>query len=195
MVEQPLLHTVIQGHRCLPSSGSARDSQSSTDSCIQTAGEGRESTGEGRWKEVQGVKHGVLYNTPIHIPLARIQLYHPPNCRAAQKCGLALCLGGKEHRKVCHGRICNDMLVSSAFTLTIPQFRESLRSYAATPWPLEPQHYLSFMEFEITFRPDSGDGTLLYSYDTNSKDFLSINMAGGHVEFRFDCGSGTGVLR
>ncbi|XP_008068333.1 pikachurin isoform X3 [Carlito syrichta] len=88
------------------------------------------------------------------------------------------------------GRHCED-----AFTLTIPQFRESLRSYAATPWPLEPQHYLSFMEFEITFRPDSGDGVLLYSYDTGSKDFLSINMAEGHVEFRFDCGSGTGVLR
>ncbi|XP_045643249.1 pikachurin isoform X1 [Ursus americanus] len=88
------------------------------------------------------------------------------------------------------GRHCED-----AFTLTIPQFRESLRSYAATPWLLEPQHYLSFMEFEITFRPDSGDGVLLYSYDTASKDFLSINMAGGHVEFRFDCGSGTGILR
>lgn len=92
-------------------------------------------------------------------------------------------------------RISNDVLVSSAFTLTIPQFSESLRSYAATPWPLEPQHYLSFMEFEITFRPDSGDGVLLYSYDTGSRDFLSINMAGDHVEFRFDCGSGTGVLR
>uniref|UniRef100_G1LIW2 EGF like, fibronectin type III and laminin G domains n=2 Tax=Ailuropoda melanoleuca TaxID=9646 RepID=G1LIW2_AILME len=88
------------------------------------------------------------------------------------------------------GRHCED-----AFTLTVPQFRESLRSYAATPWLLDPQHYLSFMEFEITFRPDSGDGVLLYSYDTASKDFLSINMAGGHVEFRFDCGSGTGILR
>jgi len=89
----------------------------------------------------------------------------------------------------------NHALAISAFTLTIPQFKESLRSYAATPWPLEPRHYLSFMEFEITFRPDSEDGVLLYSYDTGSKDFLSINMAGGHVEFRFDCGSGTGVLR
>ncbi|XP_033615915.1 pikachurin isoform X1 [Fukomys damarensis] len=88
------------------------------------------------------------------------------------------------------GRHCEN-----AFTLAIPQFRESLRSYAAMPWPLEPQHYLSFTEFEITFRPDSGDGVLLYSYDTGSKDFLSINMAGGHVEFRFDCGSGTGILR
>ncbi|XP_075397070.1 pikachurin [Tenrec ecaudatus] len=88
------------------------------------------------------------------------------------------------------GRHCED-----AFTLAVPQFRASLRSYAATPWPLEPQHYLSFMEFEITFRPDSGEGVILYSYDTGSKDFLSINMAGSHVEFRFDCGSGTGVLR
>ncbi|XP_022454655.1 pikachurin isoform X4 [Delphinapterus leucas] len=51
------------------------------------------------------------------------------------------------------------------------------------------------MAFEITFWPDSDDGVLLYSYDTGSKDFLSINMAGGHVEFRFDCGSGIGVLR
>uniref|UniRef100_A0A8D0NK13 EGF like, fibronectin type III and laminin G domains n=1 Tax=Sus scrofa TaxID=9823 RepID=A0A8D0NK13_PIG len=93
----------------------------------------------------------------------------------------------------CSSGICDE--ASCIFTLTIPQFRESLRSYAATPWPLEPRHYLSFMEFEMTFRPDSEDGVLLYSYDTGSKDFLSITMAGGHVEFRFDCGSGTGVLR
>uniref|UniRef100_A0A8D1HGC0 Pikachurin n=1 Tax=Sus scrofa TaxID=9823 RepID=A0A8D1HGC0_PIG len=106
------------------------------------------------------------------------------------------CTASKADTYIClcplgfRGRHCED-----AFTLTIPQFRESLRSYAATPWPLEPRHYLSFMEFEMTFRPDSEDGVLLYSYDTGSKDFLSITMAGGHVEFRFDCGSGTGVLR
>nr|XP_003408050.1 pikachurin isoform X2 [Loxodonta africana] len=117
-------------------------------------------------------------------------------------CDEALCINGgtctaiKADSYIClcplgfKGRHCED-----AFTLAVPQFRESLRSYAATPWPLEPQHYLSFTEFEITFRPDSGDGVLLYSYDTGSKDFLSINMAGSHVEFRFDCGSGTGVLR
>ncbi|XP_036623838.1 pikachurin [Trichosurus vulpecula] len=88
------------------------------------------------------------------------------------------------------GRHCED-----AFTLAIPQFNQSLRSFATTPWPLESQNYLSFMEFEITFRPESEDGVLLYSYDTGSKDFLSINMVDGHVEFRFDCGSGTAVLR
>ncbi|OXB76735.1 UNVERIFIED_CONTAM: hypothetical protein H355_007010 [Colinus virginianus] len=82
-----------------------------------------------------------------------------------------------------------------ALTLAIPQFNESLRSFASTPWPLEPQNYLSFMEFEMTFRPDLETGVLLYSYDTNSKDFLSINMVAGYVEFRFDCGSGTAVIR
>ncbi|KAF1556232.1 Pikachurin, partial [Eudyptes schlegeli] len=82
-----------------------------------------------------------------------------------------------------------------ALTLAIPQFNESLRSFASTPWPLAPQNYLSFMEFEMTFRPDLETGVLLYSYDTDSKDFLSINMVAGYVEFRFDCGSGTAVIR
>ncbi|XP_038177503.1 pikachurin isoform X2 [Arvicola amphibius] len=117
-------------------------------------------------------------------------------CDAASCINGGTCAAIKADSYIClcplgfRGRHCEE-----AFALSIPQFRESLRSYAATPWPLGPQHYLSFTEFEITFRPDSADGVLLYSYDTGSRDFLSINMAGGHVEFRFDCGSGTGVLR
>ncbi|KAJ1210310.1 hypothetical protein NDU88_005676 [Pleurodeles waltl] len=82
-----------------------------------------------------------------------------------------------------------------AFTLAVPQFNESLRSFAATPWPFQPQHYLSFIEFEITLRPDSESGVILYSYDTDSRDFISINMVDGFVEFRFDCGSGTAAIR
>ncbi|KAM4709597.1 pikachurin isoform 2-T2 [Discoglossus pictus] len=88
------------------------------------------------------------------------------------------------------GRHCEE-----AFTLAIPQFNESLRSFAVTRWPFEPQHYLSFMEFDMTFRADTEDGTILYSYDTDSKDFVSINMVNGYVVFRFDCGSGTAVIR
>ncbi|XP_069483255.1 pikachurin isoform X2 [Ambystoma mexicanum] len=82
-----------------------------------------------------------------------------------------------------------------AFILAVPQFNESLHSFAATAWPFPPQHYLSFIEFEIILRPDSESGVILYSYDTDSKDFISINMVASHVEFRFDCGSGTAVIR
>ncbi|XP_010216986.1 PREDICTED: pikachurin-like, partial [Tinamus guttatus] len=82
-----------------------------------------------------------------------------------------------------------------AITLAIPQFSESLMSFASTPWPLEPQNYLSFMEFEVMFYPDVESSVLLYSYDSHSKDFLSINIVAGYVEFRFDCGSGTAVIR
>ncbi|XP_068106686.1 pikachurin-like isoform X2 [Hyperolius riggenbachi] len=88
------------------------------------------------------------------------------------------------------GRHCEE-----AFILAIPQFNETARSFAATRWPFEPHHYLSFMEFDMTFRPDSDDGTILYSYDTNSKDFISITMVNGYVVLRFDCGSGTAVIR
>ncbi|XP_015275647.1 PREDICTED: pikachurin [Gekko japonicus] len=106
------------------------------------------------------------------------------------------CTASKADRYIClcplgfKGRHCEE-----AFTLAIPQFNATLKSFATTPWPLEAQNYLSFMEFEITFRPVSANGVLLYSYDTGSKDFLSIIMVDGFVEFRFDCGSGTAIIR
>ncbi|CAB1319305.1 unnamed protein product [Coregonus sp. 'balchen'] len=77
-----------------------------------------------------------------------------------------------------------------SFLLSLPLFNETMFSYASAPWPQSLLSYLSFMEFEITFQPTSPDGTLLYSDDAGSRDFLSINLVEGYVEFRFDCGSG-----
>ncbi|XP_067885249.1 pikachurin isoform X2 [Heterodontus francisci] len=81
------------------------------------------------------------------------------------------------------------------FTLVVPHFNASLMSYAGLPWPMESQHYLSFMEFQITFYPEADHGVILYSYDTSSKDFISLNLVDSYVEFRFDCGSGTATIR
>ncbi|KAL0194125.1 hypothetical protein M9458_012421, partial [Cirrhinus mrigala] len=74
-------------------------------------------------------------------------------------------------------------------------FNESMYSYASAPWPQPSHNYLSFMEFEMTFQPTKPDGTLLYTDDAASRDFLSISLVGGYVEFRFDCGSGATVIR
>ncbi|XP_061623955.1 pikachurin isoform X3 [Phyllopteryx taeniolatus] len=88
------------------------------------------------------------------------------------------------------GALCQD-----SFSLSSPLFNETMLSYAVVPWPQPSQNYLSFMEFEMTFRPSAPDGTLLYSDDDGSGDFLAINLLDGYVEFRFDCGSGGAVLR
>ncbi|MGH0126567.1 UNVERIFIED_CONTAM: hypothetical protein FKN15_037857 [Acipenser sinensis] len=107
-----------------------------------------------------------------------------------------MCFANRADSYIClcplgyRGRHCEE-----SFWVSLPRFNETLMSYASVPWPMAPQHYLSFMEFEITFQPASKDGVLLYSYDTTSKDFISIIMAEGFVEFRFDCGSGTAVIR
>lgn len=47
----------------------------------------------------------------------------------------------------------------------------------------------------MTFRPSAPDGTLLYSDDSGSGDFLAINLVDRYVEFRFDCGSGGATIR
>uniref|UniRef100_A0A7N8WXA9 EGF like, fibronectin type III and laminin G domains n=1 Tax=Mastacembelus armatus TaxID=205130 RepID=A0A7N8WXA9_9TELE len=86
-------------------------------------------------------------------------------------------------------------LCEESFTLSSPLFNETVFSYAVIPWPQSSQSYLSFMEFELTFRPSMPDGTLLYSDDAGSGDFLAINLVDRYVEFRFDCGSGGAVIR
>uniref|UniRef100_A0A3Q0R9J7 EGF like, fibronectin type III and laminin G domains n=1 Tax=Amphilophus citrinellus TaxID=61819 RepID=A0A3Q0R9J7_AMPCI len=87
------------------------------------------------------------------------------------------------------------VLCEESFSLSSPLFNETVFSYAVIPWPQSSQSYLSFMEFEVTFRPSMPDGVLLYSDDAGSGDFLAINLVDRYVEFRFDCGSGGAVIR
>ena len=43
----------------------------------------------------------------------------------------------------------------------------------------------------ITFKPSSHTGLILYAGDSkHSRDFVSISIINGHVEFRYDLGSG-----
>nr|XP_040052348.1 pikachurin isoform X1 [Gasterosteus aculeatus aculeatus] len=86
-------------------------------------------------------------------------------------------------------------LCEETFSLSSPLFNETVFSYAVIPWPQSYQSYLSFMEFELTFQPLKPDGTLLYTDDAGSGDFLAINLVDGYVEFRFDCGSGGATIR
>nr|XP_057927414.1 pikachurin isoform X6 [Doryrhamphus excisus]XP_057927415.1 pikachurin isoform X6 [Doryrhamphus excisus]XP_057927416.1 pikachurin isoform X6 [Doryrhamphus excisus] len=117
-------------------------------------------------------------------------------------CDIVGCVnGGACYANRADGFIClcplgfRGALCEESFSLSSPLFNETLLSYAVVPWPQPTQSYLSFMEIELTFRPSAPDGTLLYSDDGGSADFLAINLVERYVEFRFDCGSGGAVLR
>ncbi|ESP03639.1 hypothetical protein LOTGIDRAFT_224298 [Lottia gigantea] len=56
-----------------------------------------------------------------------------------------------------------------------------------------------YKEFAIVieFRPQAQNGLLLFSSESESakSDFFSITLVDGFVEFRFDCGTGMGIIR
>ncbi|XP_056449370.1 pikachurin [Gadus chalcogrammus] len=117
-------------------------------------------------------------------------------------CDLVTCFnGGSCFANRADGYIClcqlgfRGTLCEDTFSLLLPLFNETLRSYAAVAWPQAFQSYLSFTEFEMTFRPSLADGTLLYSDDARSGDFIAINLVDSYVDFRFDCGSGSATIR
>ena len=56
---------------------------------------------------------------------------------------------------------------------------------------------LLFLEIELVIKPMKPDGVILYNGYTQDRqgDFLSLAMVQGHLEFRFDLGTGPAVLR
>lgn len=56
---------------------------------------------------------------------------------------------------------------------------------------------LSYTEIELTFKPASSDGLILYNGYTNNKlgDYVAVLMRQGFAEFQFDLGTGPAVIR
>uniref|UniRef100_UPI00358F08DF basement membrane-specific heparan sulfate proteoglycan core protein isoform X2 n=1 Tax=Myxine glutinosa TaxID=7769 RepID=UPI00358F08DF len=82
----------------------------------------------------------------------------------------------------------------------VPYFKQAPISYVSLP--SIPDAYRAF-KLRLTFRPDNPDalllfhGLVLYSgvREGEGVDFTSLGLVGGRPEFRFDAGSGMGVLR
>uniref|UniRef100_A0A8C4X261 Heparan sulfate proteoglycan 2 n=1 Tax=Eptatretus burgeri TaxID=7764 RepID=A0A8C4X261_EPTBU len=76
----------------------------------------------------------------------------------------------------------------------VPYFKQTPISYVSLP--SIPDAYRAF-RLRLTFRPDNPDGLVLYSgvREGEGVDFTSLGLVGGRPEFRFDAGSGMGVLR
>ncbi|XP_053431699.1 basement membrane-specific heparan sulfate proteoglycan core protein isoform X4 [Nycticebus coucang] len=78
-------------------------------------------------------------------------------------------------------------------TVTTPSLSGS-GSYLALP-PLTNTHHE--LRLDVEFKPLAPDGVLLFSGGRSGpvEDFVSLAMAGGHLEFRYELGSGLAVLR
>ncbi|KAH8286775.1 hypothetical protein KR018_007424, partial [Drosophila ironensis] len=71
-------------------------------------------------------------------------------------------------------------------TGAIPQFRQEPRSYMS--FPTLPDSSFKF-NFELTFRPEQGDGLLLFNGQTRgSGDYIALSLKDRYAEFRFDFG-------
>ncbi|XP_041062394.1 basement membrane-specific heparan sulfate proteoglycan core protein isoform X1 [Carcharodon carcharias] len=77
--------------------------------------------------------------------------------------------------------------------ITAPSFRAG-NSFVAYP-PLTNVH--NELTIELEFKPRSPSGLMFYSSSQRMKmnDFISVAMLDGHLEFRYDLGSGLAVLQ
>ncbi|XP_053064616.1 basement membrane-specific heparan sulfate proteoglycan core protein isoform X8 [Acinonyx jubatus] len=92
----------------------------------------------------------------------------------------------------CHlGR--SGMRCEEGVTVTTPSM-SGTGSYLALPALTNTHHEL---RLDIEFKPLAPDGILLFSGGTSGpvEDFVSLAMVGGHLEFRYELGSGLAVLR
>nr|XP_036676267.1 basement membrane-specific heparan sulfate proteoglycan core protein isoform X28 [Drosophila suzukii] len=71
-------------------------------------------------------------------------------------------------------------------TGAIPQFRQEPRSYMSFPTLSNSSFKFNF---ELTFRPENGDGLLLFNGQTRgSGDYIALSLKDRYAEFRFDFG-------
>ncbi|XP_020284881.1 basement membrane-specific heparan sulfate proteoglycan core protein isoform X6 [Pseudomyrmex gracilis] len=100
----------------------------------------------------------------------------------AEDAGTYICVGnnGQETREV------PTVLV---VTGVVPNFSQAPGSYIAFP-PL-PDSYLKF-NIEISFKPESYDGILLYNdeFGNGNGDFIVLSLINGYPQFKFNLGSG-----
>ena len=74
-----------------------------------------------------------------------------------------------------------------------PEFSSSLKSFMAYD-PL-PQTVGHSTLVSVTFKPYKTNGLLIYSDNDLLIDFLALNLNDGFVEFRYNLGSDTAIIR
>ncbi|XP_070527636.1 basement membrane-specific heparan sulfate proteoglycan core protein isoform X6 [Cardiocondyla obscurior] len=105
----------------------------------------------------------------------------------ADDAGTYICVGNNGESRV-------EVPTVLVVTGVVPNFSQAPESFISFP-PL-PDSYLKF-NIEISFKPESYDGILLYNDESaqGHGDFIILSLNNGYPQFKFDLGSGPAVIR
>ncbi|TGZ46957.1 Basement membrane-specific heparan sulfate proteoglycan core protein [Temnothorax longispinosus] len=105
----------------------------------------------------------------------------------AEDAGTYICVGNNGESRV-------EVPTVLVVTGVVPNFSQAPESYIAFP-PL-PDSYLKF-NIEISFKPESYDGILLYNDESGqgNGDFIILSLNNGYPQFKFNLGSGPAIIR
>ncbi|XP_014478060.1 PREDICTED: basement membrane-specific heparan sulfate proteoglycan core protein isoform X5 [Dinoponera quadriceps] len=105
----------------------------------------------------------------------------------AEDAGTYICVANNGHTTI-------EVPTVLVVTGVVPNFSQAPESYIALP-PL-PDSYLKF-NIEISFKPESSEGILLYNDESGSDngDFIALSLINGYPLFKFNLGSGPAVVR
>ncbi|XP_011864485.1 PREDICTED: basement membrane-specific heparan sulfate proteoglycan core protein isoform X4 [Vollenhovia emeryi] len=132
--------------------------------------------------QFQWSKLGGLLPRDNHISENKLKLSNVK----AEDAGTYICVGNNGETRV-------EVPTVLVVTGVVPNFSQAPESYIAFP-PL-PDSYLKF-NIEISFKPESYDGILLYNDESGqgSGDFIMLSLNNGYPQFKFDLGSGIAVI-
>jgi hypothetical protein len=108
-----------------------------------------------------------------------------PNIRG-QDAGTYICTAKNKYAAI-------DIPTVLVVTGVVPYFSQAPLSYMVMP--TLPDAYLTF-EVELSFKPENPNGLILYNGQIqHTGDFISLGLNDGHVEFRYELGSGVVLLK
>ncbi|RLU19726.1 hypothetical protein DMN91_008283 [Ooceraea biroi] len=130
------------------------------------------------WKKLSG-----LLPSDSHISESKLKLTNVK----AEDAGTYICVATNKNSNI-------DVPTVLVVTGVVPNFSQAPESYIAFP-PL-PDSYLKF-NIEISFKPESYDGILLYNGESShgDGDFIVLSLVNGYPQFKFNLGSGPAVIR
>ncbi|XP_060829423.1 basement membrane-specific heparan sulfate proteoglycan core protein-like isoform X3 [Bombus pascuorum] len=105
----------------------------------------------------------------------------------AEDAGTYICTVNNDHENI-------EIPTMLVVTGVVPYFSQAPQSFIALP-PLA-DSYLKF-NIEISFKPQSYDGIILYNDESNrgNGDFIMLSLVRGYPQFSFDLGSGPTMIR